>query len=53
MTADQLLDDRARLMYGVRYDALRATEQGQVMAEVVSGFDPRVVALVDSMERGE
>ena len=48
---DKLLDDRALLLYGVRYAALKPLQQDQVLAEAVAKFDPRMVDLADSMEK--
>lgn len=47
---DKLLNERAALLYGVKYDALDLLKQDEVLAEVVSGFDPRLVDLTDAME---
>lgn len=48
---DELLDDRAMLLYGVKYEALQPIQRSNVLAEAVAKFDPRLVDLADSMER--
>lgn len=48
---DKLLDDRAMLLYGVKYDALKALQQDQVIAEAVQNFDSGLVDAADAMER--
>ena len=46
---DKLLDERALLLYGVKYDALDPLQQDEVLAEAVSGYDPKLVDLADMM----
>jgi len=47
---DKLLDERALLLYGVKYDALEPIKQSNVIAEAVLNFPPALVDLADSME---
>jgi len=47
---DKLLDEKALLLYGVKYDALDPIKQSNVIAEAVLRFDSKLIDYADSLE---
>jgi hypothetical protein len=47
---DQMCDETALLLFGVRYAQLDPVKRDAVIGEIVLGLDPRIVDLVDAIE---